>query len=62
MAVKIKCNLHNYFCIDMVDNSVHVCTKQNVNLFIHLMVKENLIVEGGEITCFGFDIYVYKLT
>ena len=46
----------------MVDNSVHVCTKQNVNLFIHLMVKENLIVEGGEITCFGFDIYVYKLT
>jgi hypothetical protein len=36
--------------------------RQNVNLCIHLMVKENLILEGGEITCFGFDIHVYKLT
>jgi hypothetical protein len=36
--------------------------RQNVNLCILLMVQENLTVEGGEITCFGFDIYVYKLT
>jgi len=36
--------------------------RQNVYSCIHLMVKENLIVEGGEVTCFGFDIYVYKLT
>jgi hypothetical protein len=27
MAVKIKCELHNYFCMNMVDNWVHVCTK-----------------------------------
>jgi len=36
--------------------------RQNVNLCIHLMVKENFMLEGGEITYFDFDIHVYKLT